>query len=184
MLQIQLLPFPVLSTERCILDEITQTDIHEFLQLNTDPVVLKYLDRGPLSGMEEATALINRIKDDEQHNRGIMWKITLKELGPKLIGMIGFWRLIPEHHRAELGFLLLPEYGKRGLVREALAKILEYGFDHLRLHSVEANVNPENISTRKTLESCGFMQEGYLRENYYYDGRFIDTVAFSIINNK
>ena len=182
MLYFQLLPFPALETLRCRLLEITQQDVPEFLRLNVDPQVIKYLDRGSLSGTDEATMLINRIKDDEENNRGIMWKISLKEKGPVMVGMIGFWRFILEHHRAEIGFMLLPEYWNKGLIREALAGVVHYGFSVLKLHTIEANVNPGNTAARRMLENSGFVQEGYFRENYFFNGKFIDTVTYTIHN--
>jgi ribosomal-protein-alanine N-acetyltransferase len=182
MLHIQILPFPVLTTGRCILEEITMDDVQDFLKLNAEPQVIKYLDRGSLSGIDDATKLIDRIKEDEKNNRGIMWKITLKELGQKMVGMIGFWRFMPEHHRAEVAFMLLPEYWNRGLIREALSEVVHYAFHSLKLHSIEANVNPENVAARQMLSRCSFIQEGYFRENYYYDGKFLDTVTFSCLN--
>ena len=183
MLQIQILPFPEITTTRCILKEITINDVHDFLELNAEPRVIKYLDRGSLSGVDDAAALIARIKGDEKSNQGIMWKITLKELGPKMVGMIGFWRFMPEHHRAEVAFMLLPEYWNRGLVREALSEVTNYAFHSLKLHSIEANVNPENTAARQMLMQSGFIQEGYFRENYFYDGKFLDTVTFSRLNS-
>jgi ribosomal-protein-alanine N-acetyltransferase len=51
----------------------------------------------------------------------------------------------------------------------------------MKLHSVEANVNPSNASSIGLLEKCGFVREAYYRENYFYNGRFMDSAVYSLL---
>jgi ribosomal-protein-alanine N-acetyltransferase len=94
---------------------------------------------------------------------------------------MGLWRMDKENHRAEIGYLLDPEYQGRGLAAEALHAVLIYGFKELKFHAVEANVDPMNEASKKLLLKAGFVQEGYFRESYYFDGRFLDSAIFGLL---
>jgi ribosomal-protein-alanine N-acetyltransferase len=77
--------------------------------------------------------------------------------------------------------MLLPEHQKKGLMQEAAAAVLNYGFNVIQLHSVEANVNPANENSKKFLEKNKFVRGAYFRENYYYNGQFMDSAIFSLL---
>ena len=109
-----------------------------------------------------------------------MWALTLKN-DPKLIGTICFWNIKKEDFRAETGFVILNEYQGRGLMQEALTAVLEYGFKIMKLHSIEAVISPKNIASTKLIEKCGFVKEAHFKENYFFDGRFSDTVVYSLV---
>jgi [ribosomal protein S5]-alanine N-acetyltransferase len=177
-LDVNFSPFPVLHTGRMVLRRIEPTDADDLLFLRSDAAIMKYLDREPLHSVNEAALFIRRISDSLEHNEGITWGISLKD-DTRLVGTIGFWRLMKEHFRAEIGYLLHPAYWGKGLVSEAITTVMDYGFNVMKLHSVEANVNPTNKASVRVLEKTGFVQEAYFRENYFYKGRFLDTLIFS-----
>ena len=66
-------------------------------------------------------------------------------------------------------------------MQEAFNKVLEFGFNSMNLHSIEANVNPENKASIKLLERNNFIREAYFRENYFFDGKFLDTAIYSLL---
>ena len=175
--------FPYLSTERLNLRPVEIADVHELFLIRSDEQVMKYIDRPLAKATEDAKALIQVIIDGLNANEAITWAISLKK-EPKLIGTIGFWRIIEEHYRAEIGYVLHPEFQGKGIMQEALEKVLDYGFNILKLHSIEANVNPNNAASIKLLERNRFVKEAYFRENYYSNGKFLDTVIYSLINEE
>ena len=181
MLELNFTSFPVLSTARLQLRELIPDDAKEIFFLRSDKEVLKYLDKEPAKSVDEAKEFIERIKNDQVNNDGILWGITLKD-NPAIIGSIGYWRMQKEHYRAEIGYLLNPLFQGKGIMNEAMQGILKYGFEIMKLHSVEANVNPANKASMKLLEKNGFVKEAYLRENYYFDGKFLDSVIYSLIS--
>jgi ribosomal-protein-alanine N-acetyltransferase len=65
---------------------------------------------------------------------------------------------------------------------EAMDAVLNYGFNAMRLHSLEANVDPANAASIKLLEKKGFLKEAHLKENVFFNGRFIDSAIYSLIN--
>lgn len=115
-----------------------------------------------------------------KNNESIIWAITQKE-DSKLIGTICFWNIIKEHYRAEIGYSLLYDFQGKGIMQEAMSAVIKYGFEKMNLHSIEANVNPANESSIKLLERNDFIKEAYFKENYFYDGKFLDTAIYSLL---
>jgi [ribosomal protein S5]-alanine N-acetyltransferase len=181
MLQFNFHPFPIITTERLILRQIASADANEILFLRSNKEVMQYLDRAPLSSQEEAVQLIEKITGSLNNNDGITWGISLKG-NAVLIGTMGFWKTDKENHRAEIGYMLNPEHQQKGMMQEAITAALEYGFNTMQLHSVEANVNPNNAASIKLLEKNGFVREGHFRENYFYNGQFLDSSIYSLIS--
>ncbi|MGH2552749.1 MAG: GNAT family N-acetyltransferase [Chitinophagaceae bacterium] len=172
-------PFPELITERLRLRRITMEDAPEIYFLRSDPSVLKYLGKEPATSIKEAEEFIKNINEGIENNNAIIWAIVLAEYPSKVIGTICYWRMLKEHYRAELGYVLNPEYWGKGIMKEAIRKVLEYGFATLEIHSVEARINPGNIASSAVLEATGFIREAYYKEDYFYKGKFEDTAVYS-----
>lgn len=71
---------------------------------------------------------------------------------------------------------------QQGIMFEAIQKVTAFGFDSMKLHSIEANINPENMASKKLLEKAGFTKEAHFKENYFFNGRFIDSAIYSLLN--
>ncbi|MFV8361393.1 GNAT family N-acetyltransferase [Flavobacterium sp. LS1P3] len=181
MLTINFSPFPNLETERLLLRRVDFNDTKEIFALRSNPETMKYIPRPLVKTDEDALEHIAMIDSKIDSNEGINWAITLKD-NSKLIGIIGHYRIKPEHYRAEIGYMLLPEYHGKGIVSEAVREAVKYGFNNMNLHSIEAIIAPENYASAKVLEKNGFVKEAHLKENEFYEGRFLDTVIYSILN--
>jgi ribosomal-protein-alanine N-acetyltransferase len=144
---------------------------------------MQYIGKEKMASLAEAEAFINQITLAYEQNQGITWGIYPQNQN-NLVGNLGFWRIIKEHHRAELGYMLHPDYWQQGIMSEALTSILKFGFTQLQFHSIEANVNPHNIASIRLLEKHGFVREGYFRENYLIRGQFHDTATYSLLKPK
>jgi ribosomal-protein-alanine N-acetyltransferase len=180
MLEVNFSPFPELQTGRLVLRQITEEDADAIFFLRSDKNVMQYIDRPPAASVDDALELIKKIKDALAQNEGITWAVTLKG-DNTLIGTIGYWRIEKEHHRAEIGYLLHPDQQGKGIMQEALSAVIDHGFKVMALHSIEANVNPGNTASIKLLERNKFLREAWFRENYYYNGRFLDSFIYSLI---
>ena len=181
MLTINFNPFPNLETERLLLRRVNSNDVKEIFALRSNPETMKYIPRPLVKTDEDALEHIAMIDSKIDSNEGINWAITLKD-NPKLIGVIGHYRIKPENYRAELGYMLLPEYHGKGIVSEAVKEAVKYGFQVMKLNSLEAIIDPENYASAKVLEKNGFIKEAHLKEYEFFEGRFLDTVIYSILN--
>lgn len=184
MLQPVFIPFPELTTERLRLRQVVIQDAPEVLFLRSSPVILQYLSKEPAKSIREAEEFITRITNDLENGDGIAWGITLKDQPKKLIGNIGFWRMQKEHYRSEIGYVMNPAYWRMGIMKEAILKVLDYGFNKMGLHSVEARINPDNQASASTLESTGFTREAYFKEDFFHRDHFEDTAVYSLLKKK
>ena len=180
MLTINFYPFKNLETERLLLRRVSNDDVNEIMELRGNPETMKYIPRPLVTTPDEALAHIKMINDKIEANEGINWAITIKG-NPKLIGVIGHYRIQPENHRCEIGYMILPQYNGQGIVTEAVKVVLEYGFDDLQMHSIEGVIDPNNSASERVLLKNGFVKEAHILENELWDGKFWDTVIYSLL---
>jgi ribosomal-protein-alanine N-acetyltransferase len=154
-------------------------DAPEIFFLRSDPAILQHLGKKPAATMKEAEEFIELVTANTANNEAIIWAIVLKEDVSTTIGTICFWRLDKAHYRAEIGYVLSPAWWQQGIMKEVIKRTLEYGFGEMGLHSVEARISPANIASAAVLESTGFVKEAHFREDFFYDGKFGDTVVYS-----
>ena len=83
---------------------------------------------------------------------------------------------------AYLGYDGVPAFGGRGYMTEGLLLVLRRGFRSLRLHRIEANVQPGNDRSRRLLERCGFTREGYSRRYLRIGGRWRDHERWALLS--
>jgi [ribosomal protein S5]-alanine N-acetyltransferase len=183
MLDVNFHPFPILTTERLILREITKDDAKEVLYLRSDDEVMRYIDRPRAETIEDALVFMGRVEDGIKNNNGINWGMTLKN-DNTLIGIISFWRIEKENYRAEIGYMLSPRFHRMGLMQEAITVCIDYAFNVLKLHSIQGNINPANTASASILEKNGFVKEAYFKENYYFNGKFLDSIIYSLLAPK
>lgn len=180
MLTFNFSPFPVISTPRLVLRRITIADATNLHFLRSNKTVLRYIDKNPETSVAKTRKFIKMLWAFEKKGAGINWAITLKGTDT-LIGNICLWNIRKEHHRAELGYTLQPVHHRKGLMHEAVKAVLKAGFKKYKFHSIEANVNPKNKASIKLLEKNKFKQEAYYKENYFFKGKFLDSVIYSLI---
>ena len=174
-------PFPVLESSRLRLRKLLQKDASDFFKMRSDPELMKYIDKPMMKSVAEAKALIKQSEADRLLGNGINWGISLRD-EPKLIGTIGFWRMDKPNYRTEVGYMLQTKHQGKGLVSEALQTVLDFAFNQMHVHSIEANINPSNDRSRNLLIKNGFVKEAYFRENYFYNGKFLDSEIYSLIS--
>ena len=169
-------PFPVLETERLILRKISMDDAEDMFHLRTNEDAMKYINKPKLTSIDDAKEIIKKMNDPDR----IQWGITLKT-SDIIIGTIGYHRIEKEHYRAEIGYMLHPQYWNTGLMSEAITKVINYGFDEMKLHSIEAIINPGNTISRKILKKFNFIKEAYFKENFFFEGKFYDSEVYSLV---
>lgn len=90
--------------------------------------------------------------------KGIWWKLTIKGTETS-IGACGFNGRNIELGHAEIGFWLLPEYWKKGYMREAIKPVISYGFKSMGLKVICAEVEEGNAASSSLLKQLGFYEK-------------------------
>ena len=165
MITISFTPFPKLTTERLILRQLKAEDAAEIFALRSDERVNKYLDRPKAIAIEDAIAFIKKINTSIANDESIYWAITLKN-SDKLIGTICLWNISRENSRAETGYEMHPDFQGKGFMQEALSKVLEYGFETMKLETIDAYTHPDNNKSTKLLEKNNFSRNAQLEKEH------------------
>lgn len=143
--------FPILTTERLILRQLTEFDAPEIFRLRSDAEINKYLGRPPCKTLEEASAFIQKIKE----NSLSYWAITSKG-NEKLMGTICLYDISEETQKCEIGYELLTEYQGKGLMSEAAKKVIEYANQILNIKTIDAYTHSNNQNSSRLLNALKF----------------------------
>lgn len=168
-----------LQTERLILEGVSPTIISEFFRTKSHEEIKHYFGLDVLA-FEHYQAMYEQ---GMETNRISLYFFLLRDkqnMTP--IGECGFHTWNKFHRRAELFYLLRKdEYKNKGLMTEALAKVIAYGFNELNLHRLQGMVDPANEASIKLLIKNKFVKEGIAREDYNVDGTNEDSVCYSLL---
>jgi [ribosomal protein S5]-alanine N-acetyltransferase len=172
--------FPELESERLCFRKILQSDAKDLFLLRSSDEVLRFMDVPRHYSISDSKKLIHTLDESYENEAGINWVIVEKHTN-SFAGYFGYWRMIPEHCRAEIGYALKSESWGRGYMFETINCMTRFGFENIKLHSIEANVNPLNERSKKVLERIGFKKEAHFRENYLFNGEFLDSIINSLL---
>lgn len=177
------LPLPELTTPRLRLRVPTLDDAEPLFAFYADPEVMRYSGRDPHTHVDEIREKLTR--DLEAMNRGESARWLMTPLGePHVIGTVGLFHWSQSDRRAEIGYLLARSHWGRSLMKEVLPSVVRFGFEVMRLHRIDAHVDPENVASLRLLEGLGFKREGLLRENSFANGRFSDTAMLGLLEQE
>ena len=167
-----------METKRIYLKERTDQAIEELLNM---PVKEQMAFLG-FDDMDWLTMELRKIKKglvnkDPGRKKWDMFEKTEN----RVIGNCGFHNWFAEHERAELGYYLSNHAKGNGYMIEALKKVIEYGFNDMKLHRIEAFISTENEPSIKLIKKLGFRKEGVLRAHYKWQNKLNDSVIFSLL---
>lgn len=114
------------------------------------------------------------------YNRSFLLFLLEEKTSQTIFGRCGLHNWFAEHRRAEIGYhITIEDYKRKGFMTEAVNAVIDYGFTELKLHRIEALVGSTNIPSLKIMEQHHFVREGLLRQHYYNNGSYEDSVVFS-----
>jgi [ribosomal protein S5]-alanine N-acetyltransferase len=166
-------------TNRLILKGFTPEHIHDLFRTSTSVEIKKTLgidDKGfeYYKSMHEQGMVSYRISM-------LLFLLTIKETAEP-IGDCGFHTWNNTHKRAELFYNLNAEQHKqKGYMSEALEAIIQYGFEKMKLHRIQAMVDKANTASVKLLQKNKFIFEGTAREDYNVNGTNEDSECYSLL---
>lgn len=174
--------YPYLETERLVLRKIDkEKDLADFFVLRSDAKVMKYIPRPVATDPQEVVDLINAGNEGYERGEMLSLAISLKETDT-FIGVVGFYRINWENHRTEIGYILNPLHSGKGYVHEACSALINFAFEEIGFHSLEAVIHPDNIKSIHVVEKLGFVKEAHFKENELFNNEFIDTLVYSLLN--
>jgi ribosomal-protein-alanine N-acetyltransferase len=173
----------LLETERLILRRLQPEDAPGLLALYAQPQVTEFTDIPLMKEEAEAHRWIEGLDALQRTGQGLRWGVFDRESGD-LIGTVGFHHWDQTRRRAEVSYDLSPRWWGQGYMREALQAVLQFGFERLNLHRIEALVDPRDTRSQNLLYGLGFQMEGVLRDHDFLKGRFQDDMVFALLEGE
>jgi ribosomal-protein-alanine N-acetyltransferase len=175
--------FEELKTKRLTLRKLTP-EVYKYVFENcTEEELLKFF------GFKTSDELFPEEEKYRQglssYNKSLLLFLIILNDSKKVIGWCGFHTWYTNHFRAEVGYALnYPEDMNKGIMSEALAAVINYGFNVMDLHRIEAFVAPGKSASLTLLEKFKFKKEGYLKEHYFKDNKLEDSVLYALLKGQ
>lgn len=155
MLNITFTPFPVLTTKRLTLRQLVTKDEQAIFTLRSDTEVNKFLERKMPDSLDDARQFINVVNENIEKNTSVYWAISFSGES-ELVGTICLFSFSDENDKCEIGYELLTNFQRQGIMQEAVDKVIDYAFNTIGVQKIEAFFHIDNRRSAKLLEKFSF----------------------------
>lgn len=169
-----------LTTQRLLLRPLRADDAAALFAIFSDARIMQYWSTPAWTEIATADETIARRQRGMAAGESLSFAIVRAE-DQKLLGDCDLFHLDAQCRRAEVGYGLAYEAWGHGYMHEALLALIGYGFDELDLNRVEADIDPGNSASAKSLTRLGFTQEGLLRERWIVGGEKSDSAMYGLL---
>lgn len=164
-----------LLTSRLVLRPLSMADTDAMHAILSDAETMRYWSHPPVTSLEETKASMEKalVEDDTVRS----WAITID--GSTCQGWVTLFGV--RDGMGWIGYILSPALRGKGYGEEAVAAGLNFAFGVWGLHRIAANIDPRNHRSAGLLLRQGFTWEGTQRQDFVYDGQYIDTGILAIL---
>ncbi|HEY9261764.1 GNAT family protein [Chitinophaga sp.] len=166
-----------LSTQRLLLQPVTAADIPVIHRLHSMPETDEYNTLGIPGSIAVTTEVVNGWCNDLMQK---VWSITLMDTR-EFIGLAAMVFKASRFSSAEIWYKFDVAYWGKGFATEAVEGLLQYAFEDLQLHRVEAGCAVDNIGSARVLEKAGMQREGRKRKVLPIRGQWSDNFMYAIL---
>ena len=174
---------PTLEADRVTLRPLRGNDVSALFGFFSDREVTRYWSRPPMTHVGQARTLLRHIRAGYRSGQGMQLGIERKDNGV-LLGTCTLFAFHPQSRRAEVGYALGHPYWRHGYMHEALQRLVRYAFEDLDLVRLEADIDPRNEGSERTLLRLGFVKEGYMRERWIVADVVSDSAVFGLLRRE
>jgi len=171
---------PTIDANRVSLRWMSEADIDALFTIFSNAEVMRYWSTPAIADRKAAAVILKEVHDGFQKRAMLKWGVARRS-DNALIGTVTLYNFSFDHGRAEMGYALDRAHWGRGYMHEALHSLLDFAFGVLDLRRIEADVDPRNAASIRTLERLGFMREGYLRERWQVNGEIQDALFYGLL---
>jgi [ribosomal protein S5]-alanine N-acetyltransferase len=180
-----------IHTPRLCIRPVQESDLPALLHINGIDEITQYLPYASWQNMDDANAWYQRILKRRAANEAFQWVIVLHETEhgrgqggtEKIIGSCLMFAFDEPSQRAEFGYVLGREFWGAGYMFEAMAALVQHGFDHIGLRRLEAEIDARNTASARLLERLGFEREGLRRGRLCDKGIVSDSVVYGLLKS-
>lgn len=159
MLNLNFNPFPEIKTEHLLLRQVHPTDVKAVMKIRGNDQSMRYIPRPRAKTIADTLAVVDMLTNGINEKKPINWAICNIKKPSEIYGIMGYVNFYLEQGKAEIGYMLHPNYWGKGYVNEAIKEVENFGFEQINLLVIEAKIDPRNNNSRKILQ----------RNNYQFD---------------
>ena len=149
--------FPILTTERLTLRQLSIDDKQEVFDLRSDRDINRFLDRQLCKTTEDAENFINKVNDEIEKSNTYYWAIALTDT-KTLVGTICLFDFSGEKNSCEIGYELMTKFQGKGIMKEAAQVVIDFVFQTLKFKKIFACTHYENQSSTNLLLKFNFLK--------------------------
>ncbi len=174
-----------LKTNRLNIRELSFTDLDLVHELHSLPETDEFNTLGIPGTIQTTEKILNEwLELQKQEPRNSYVFAIDKNDDNNFIGLIGLKLGKVNYRTAEVWFKIHKDFWRKGYTTEALTKLLDFCFNHLALHRIEAGCAVENIASAKVLEKAGMTLEGMKRKKLPIRGEWKDNYFYGILEEE
>lgn len=173
----------VLQTKNLTLRFLSETDLPAVYSIFSHPEVMRYWSYPPWTDRSQAQQWLINVQEGYRTRDALQLGIE-RHADHVLVGTCALFQFHAASRRAEIGYALGRPYWGSGYMHTALQALLYYAFQTLDLNRLEADIDPRNVASAKTLERLGFQKEGYLRERWIVNDEISDTCLYGLLRRE
>ena len=174
-------PFPNIETKNLILRRMNYNDVDDLFTMRKDSKMNKYIDTRLEENIKETKAYIDKMNKGVDCNKWIIWALEHKA-SKKVVGSICIWNINMEQDNGELGYGIIPNYQGKGLMKEALLSVIEYGFNVMNLKTLDAYTEERNVKSINLLEKCNFIEVSRVNDEGYFNDKIYHMIVFRLVS--
>lgn len=175
---------PRIFGDRIMLREYKKEDLEHMRKWVNDPEVVNNLSDIFLfpHTLNQTENFLNSMLEGKSENKEFV--IARKDT-EEYIGQIGFVNIDWKNRVALLGIVIGQEENRsKGYGSEAIKLLQEFVFDRLNMNKLELQLRDYNARGYRCYLKCGFREEGRIRQNFYINGRYTDTIHMGILKSE
>ena len=174
---------PTLRTERLTLRAMSHLDAGDMFEYACREDLTEYLLWSPHKSPSYTRDYLAYVETRYAVGDFYDWAVIESASG-KMIGTCGFTRIDIPNRVGEIGYVLNPEYHKRGYAREAADAVMSFGFNRLELHRIEAKFMEGNLSSEAVMKKLSMTFEGFERDSIFVKGSYRTVGKYAILSHE
>jgi RimJ/RimL family protein N-acetyltransferase len=172
--------FPIeIETSRLLIREFEPSDVDPVFRYTAEQQGIFFHENPTLtqSDVEDWLNELLRLAQEPERMRH-QFAVDLRESGT-LIGTARVHVDVPDDHQGSVGYAFWHDHWGKGIATEAATAMLDFGFDQLGLHRIEATIDPDNAASVRIAEKLGMRLEGHMKERFSTPDGWRDSLLYA-----
>lgn len=175
--------FHTLETDKIMFKPLSIEDVAKIHEYASDVEVSRFIGWRLMESLEETGEFVEAMIKREEAGTHMYASVVLKAT-QVVIGTVMLFDFDREANQAEVGYVFHKSYWGKGHGTKSIALLTDFALDTLKLHKLHASVVDLNIGSSRILEKNGYVLEGRLKDHFFIENNYYDSLLYGKINSK